>query len=182
METQTINETEFEQAEELSEEIKESETSEILTDSEETTVLPENKEKDLSFLEQKEESEPNAPSKAYDQERLDALRKHEQIASEYKEFSELFPGVSLAELPDSVTESVRSGVPLSAAYALYRYRRELAESAAAEINEKNSTRSFALKRSDSSDSYFSPGEVREMSEAEVRANYSKIIDSMSHWN
>ena len=51
-----------------------------------------------------------------------------------------------------------------------------------EINEKNRERSFAVKKNFSSDSYFSPTEVKEMSPAEVKANYNKIIDSMSHWH
>ena len=116
-----------------------------------------------------------------DSDKLDELLKHERIAKEYAEFSELFPGVSVSSLPDSVSESVRTGVPLAAAYALYHLKKEAAIAAASRINKKNSERSFALKKNDSSDSYFSPAEVREMSAAEVRTNYKKIIDSMSHW-
>ena len=126
------------------------------------------------------EPEPDASTKT-DEDKLGELLKHERIAKEYAEFSELFPGVSVSALPDSVSESVRAGVPLAAAYALYHLKKEAALAAASRINEKNSERSFALKKNDSSDSYFSPAEVREMSAAEVRTNYKKIIDSMSHW-
>jgi len=117
-----------------------------------------------------------------DFDRLEALKNHERTAAEYREFSELFPGVSLSELPDSVNDSIRAGVPLAAAYALYHRKKEAAMAAASAINEKNRERSFAVRKNDSSDSYFSPSEVREMSPSEVRANYSKIIDSMSHWH
>ena len=140
--------------------------------------ISEGSETDLT---QEEDSEAEIVETEGSNDRLEALKKHESIAEEYKEFSELFPGVSIGSLPDSVNESVRSGVPLSAAYALYHYKKEVAEAAASAINEKNRKRSFAVKKNDLSDSYFSPSEVKEMSPAEVKANYSKIIDSMSHW-
>lgn len=127
-----------------------------------------------------EETSDMAPESDYD--RLESLKKQERIAEEYKEFSELFPGVSINTLPDSVSDSVRAGVPLAAAYALYHRKKEAAMAVASTVNQKNRERSFAVKKNDSSDSYFSPSEVREMSPAEVKANYSKIIESMSHWH
>ena len=129
-----------------------------------------------------ESAEPEEVASDPPKNRLDALREYEKTVKEYKEFSELFPGVELDSLPDSVTDDVRAGVPLAAAYALYHYRREATEAKANIANAKNKERSFAIKANDVGDSYFSPSEVRQMTAAEVHANYSKIIDSMSHWH
>lgn len=128
-----------------------------------------------------ENTEPE-PEPQKEVSRFEELTKIEGSAAEYAEFCRLFPGVSLASIPDEVAASVNSGVPLSAAYALYE-RRRLAEIELAEkVNSKNRELSFAVKRNDAADGYFSPDEVREMSATDVKANYSKIIESMSHWH
>jgi hypothetical protein len=120
----------------------------------------------------------NDTAKAY----LNSLIREERISNEYAEFKALFPDASVSELPDSVRISVKNGVPLAAAYALYERRKAMSASAASKVNEKNSELSFAVKSGKISETYFSPNEVRQMSASEVKANYSKIIDSMSHWN
>ncbi len=152
----------------------------------EAEILPEDTviTEETVFEENAEETveESSHASSAENEARFEALLKYEQTVKEYKEFSELFPEASIDSLPDSVTSDVRAGVPLAAAYALYRYRREANEAKAAAANEKNKERSFAVKSNDATDSYFSPAEVKEMSPSEVKANYSKIIDSMSHWH
>lgn len=153
---------------------------------EEAEILPENAvtEEESVFEGTAEEAveESSHESNVGNEARFEALLKYEQTVKEYKEFSELFPEATIDSLPDSVTNDVRAGVPLAAAYALYRYRREANEAKAVAANEKNKERSFAVKSNDAADSYFSPTEVREMSASEVQANYSKIIDSMSHWH
>ncbi len=113
---------------------------------------------------------------------LNGLIREERISNEYEEFKSLFPDVSVSELPDSVINSIKNGVPLSAAYALYERRRAMSEAVASGVNQKNCELSFAVKNGKASETYFSPDEVRQMSASEVKANYSKIIDSMSHWN
>ena len=118
------------------------------------------------------------PSEVY----LNSLIREERIANEYTEFRALVPGVSVTELPDSVLSSIKSGVPLAAAYALYERRKKMSASAASGVNEKNRELSFAIKNGKTSEAYFSPNEVRQMSASEVKVNYSKILDSMSHWN
>ncbi len=124
------------------------------------------------------EDEPDSESENY----LNSLIREERISNEYAEFKSLFPGVSVSELPDSVLSSVKNGVPLSAAYALYERRRAMSEAVASGVNQKNRELSFAVKSGKTTEVYFSPDEVRQMSASEVKANYSKIIDSMSHWN
>ena len=113
-------------------------------------------------------------------DRIELLRQRQSVDSEYLEFARLFPGVEIANLPDSVCESVRRGVPLAAAYALYEKKNALSAYDAAATNEKNASLSFQLKEN-GGEKYFSPDEVKAMSREDVRENYSRIIESMRHW-
>lgn len=105
-----------------------------------------------------------------------------RLSSECADFSELYPDVSVTALPDSVWKSFKSGVPLAAAYALYEKRERMAAERAASVNAKNQELSSGSLNSSKSEEFFSPAEVRAMSAAEVRANYAKIITSMSKWH
>ena len=131
---------------------------------------------------EKAQDAPNANTASESESYLNSLIREERISNEYAEFKSLFPGVSVSELPDSVLSSIKNGVPLSAAYALYERRRAMSEDIASGVNKKNRELSFAVKNGKTSETYFSPDEVRQMSPSEVRSNYSKILDSMSHWN
>ena len=111
---------------------------------------------------------------------LTEKRSHlEKMDREYSEFSELYPDVRISSLPDSVWQSVNAGVPLAAAYALEARRAELAAKKAGIVNTENSQMSSGALNSDNYKDYFSPAEVKAMSPREVRANYTKIISSMS---
>lgn len=105
-----------------------------------------------------------------------------RLSAECADFSELYPDVSVTSLPDSVWKSFKSGVPLAAAYALYEKRESMAAAKAADVNAKNKELSSGSLDSSKSEEFFSPAEVRAMSAAEVRANYAKIITSMSKWH
>ena len=104
----------------------------------------------------------------------------QRIGIEYAEFCDLYPDQSPDELPDDVWESVRRGVPLSAAFALAERKRVRTQEKARQLNEENKRRSSGSVKGDTSD-YFSPDEVRGMTSAEVRANYQKILLSMKKW-
>lgn len=106
----------------------------------------------------------------------------ERAAAEYAEFTSLFPDMKLSELPDSVAESVRAGVPLTAACALYERRRAAELLEASKANEINSGLSFAVRQDVSQEGWLSPDEVRGMSPSEVRKNYRRILESMNHWH
>ncbi len=111
--------------------------------------------------------------------RLDEQNRYfERMSREIAEFTEVFPGEELGSLPGEVWESVRSGVPLAAAYAYDRARRKRA----AEINVKNSENSSGCLDGRGKTGFFTPNEVRSMSASEVRENYTKIIDSMKSWS
>lgn len=107
---------------------------------------------------------------------------YDRLSSECADFSELYPDIPVTSLPDSVWKSFKSGVPLAAAYALYEKRERMAAAKAADVNAKNKELSSGSLDSSKSEEFFSPAEVRAMSAAEVRANYAKIITSMSKWH
>ncbi len=121
---------------------------------------------------------------------LDALRAElleeraalKRISCEIGEFSDLFPAVSLSGIPDSVWQSVKNGVPLAAAYALFEKKAGLIKADANQVNKKNSSSSTGPIGKESASDFFSPEDVRAMSRDEVRKNYTKILESMKKWN
>ena len=78
-------------------------------------------------------------------------------------------------------DGVRSGLPLAASVAFYEAKQRRREAIAAEINQRNSEASSGSVDGADID-YYSPDEVRAMNAAQVRQNYSKILDSMKLWN
>lgn len=114
--------------------------------------------------------------------RLEALReKSQKMLDEFDEFIELFPEKRIENLPDEVWKEARAGASIAAAYALYEKRREAKERLASQVNAKNAALS-AGKAGDSACEYFSYEQVKGMSQAEVRRNYTKIRESMKKWN
>ncbi len=106
----------------------------------------------------------------------------ERMSHEIGEFSTLFPDTPISTLPDSVWESVRAGTPLAAAYALYEKKAAMRRADAERVNEKNGRISTGSVVSGTREAFFSPDEVRAMSREEIKANYSKILDSMKRWS
>lgn len=159
-------------------------------------------ERDLSFLSAHKE-DPDLPSvdpvlqgASLPDPRIDELRReiselksslayHHMDRAEREvrsgEFALLYPDVSFEDLPDEVLTEVRRGIPVAAAYALAERRRVCKEAHAAEINRQNRSRSAGSLGIGETD-LFSPAEVRAMTQAEVRANYDKIIQSMQSWH
>ena len=121
---------------------------------------------------------------------LEALRREldekknafERIGREFGEFYEIFPDTKIESIPDSVWESVKSGIPLSAAYALYEKKTSSRSALAERINEKNSVTSTGSVGRNTVENFYTPDEVRAMTRSEVRKNYSQIIESMKKWN
>lgn len=107
---------------------------------------------------------------------------YDKLHGECMEFSSLYPDVPLSSIPDSVWNSTRAGIPLAAAYALAEKKESVARAKAMAINSQNNERSSGSLNTAKTEEFFSPAEVRAMSAAEVRANYSKIINSMSKWH
>ena len=104
-----------------------------------------------------------------------------RIHNELSEFSELYPDRPLTSLPSEVWEGVRAGLPLSASVAYFEAKQRRREAIAAEINQRNSAASSGGVAGAGAE-FYSPDEVRAMNAAQVRQNYSKILDSMKLWN
>ena len=107
---------------------------------------------------------------------------YDRLHGECMEFSNLYPNIPLSSIPDSIWESARSGIPLAAAYALAEKKESAAKAKAMDVNSKNNALSSGALNGSKTEEFFSPAEVRAMSAAEVRANYAKIITSMSKWH
>ena len=109
------------------------------------------------------------------------LAEEDRVHADYREFESLYPKTDLKELPDEVWHDVERGIPLAAAYALAERRSHVQRLQADAINQQNSRRSVGAVNG-TENTYFSPAEVRAMSQAEVKKHYSKILKSMKKWN
>ena len=105
----------------------------------------------------------------------------DRMSRECAEFTQLYPHQSISSIPKEVWESVGDGVPLAAAYALHCVKKERREQLAQQVNRLNREASGGDVNG-GGNQFLSPGEVRQMSAAQVRENYSKIIDSMKLWS
>lgn len=139
-------------------------------------------------------SDPEAQTSELEQLRSELKELREELAArnarmeqdarvehEYAEFCELFPNLSIRELPDEVWQDVKNGTSLAAAYALAEKKRAVALGRASSSNVHNRARSAGAVRNAQNDE-FSPSEVRAMTSAEVRANLPKIMRSMQKWH
>lgn len=154
----------------------------IETSNEDTAELP-------SESEQQPEADPGTDELAALRDEISSLRAElesrdralSRMHDEISEFSELYPDRTLTSLPSEVWEGVRSGLPLAASVAFYEAKQRRREALAAEVNRRNSAASSGGIGGTNID-YYSPDEVRAMNAAQVRQNYSKILDSMKLWN
>lgn len=115
--------------------------------------------------------------------RRDALdESNKRMLRECEEFKEYFPDTELSAVPDEVWESVKGGVSLAAAYALFARKTEIHKSRVEQINRKNREMSAGSVKQGGDEKYYSPTEVKAMTPEQVRSNYAEIIESMRHWN
>lgn len=156
-----------------------------------TEQKEENVETELdSSLTEDETSKEKEPSveemlkelKALREELLEKRKAFEKMSRDISEFEELFPEKNVNEIPDSVWESVKTGIPLAAAYALYERKNAIRRDTAESTNVENRSRTTGSIGRDTTDSFYTPDEVKAMSRAEVKSNYSKILESMKKWN
>ncbi len=104
-----------------------------------------------------------------------------RILNELGEFSRLFPDVTVNSIPAPVWKRVENGLPLSAAYALYEREESIRQYKANAINAKNASLSAGSAGAPTGEEYFSPEEVRKMTQKEVHENFAKIKHSMKLW-
>ena len=152
-------------------------TKEVPEAEEDTAPLTEDNQSDGPAVEQMLEE-----LRTLREELLEKRKAFEKISRDIGEFEEIFPEKSVGEIPDAVWESVKAGIPLAAAYALYERKNALRASTAQSANKANSARTTGAIGRETTENFYTPDEVRAMSRAEVRKNYSKIIESMKKWN
>ena len=155
-------------------------------------------ENDISLESTHKESteEPSTPPDVSDGESIESLKREiddlrsllaqkeaeqSRILNELSEFDRLFPEISVKSVPEDVWRNVELGIPLCAAYALYEKEESVKRNRAAEINERNSALSYGRAGKNTVGEYFSPDEVKSMSQKQVHENYSKIKESMKYW-
>lgn len=119
---------------------------------------------------------------------LEALRasieSSRKKAAEEKELSELFPGISLDDVPAQVFEyAENNGSTLAGAYAVYHRRTQLEKERADKRALENALKtpggvsgasSGALER------LFTAEEIRSMNREQVRKNYKQIMKSLKY--
>ena len=110
------------------------------------------------------------------------LAKSERRSREREEFCRIFPDTDPDDLPPSVMEDISSGIPLSAAFALYKYKRQRELELALEANARNAKSLPHSVDGGEENNFFSADSVRSMSQSQIRENFSHILNSMKHWN
>ena len=104
------------------------------------------------------------------------------LESELKILFELFPDINVDDIPDEVFEKSDNGKSLAAQYALYYLKEEKKKAEQKEKEEENLKAATPDVKNATQDAYFTPDDVRGMTEAEIRRNYKTIMKSMEKWN
>ena len=150
------------------------ETEEVVTDTE--------NEKESAEADEKASKSDKKKVKKLEGELEKRRAETDKAAREYAEFRALYPDADAEALPEDVLKSVEAGLPLAAAYALYEKRMQKRSADIAAHNKSTRQVSFGSVGKSPESDYFTPDEVRAMSQSEVRANYSKILQSMKSWH
>lgn len=123
---------------------------------------------------------------ALEKEELEAFRLEKRVKKnleeEFKILFEIFPELDVDNIPDELFEKCEEGRGLAAEYALW-YLGEEKKKGEMEKKKEENLKSAPPNVKDSSEPvYFTPDEVRAMSEKEIRKNYKTIMKSMEKWN
>lgn len=185
--TDTLIENEYASEETSTEAPSVSDAQDPITDEQTDTIESE----EISTEENSETDEDTATGETIESlkneivnlKKLIAEKENEQakILGELGDFNRLFPDATIKNVPESVWRNVEQGVPLCAAYALYEKEEAMRQFHANEINRRNASLSAGKAGRDTAAEYFSPDEVRTMSQREVHENYEKIRRSMQTW-
>jgi hypothetical protein len=109
-------------------------------------------------------------------------KSNSRMLKECGEFKNYFPDTELSSIDDEVWESVKNGVPLSAAYALYLRKTEQLKDRIEQLNRRNKEMSAGSVGKGGEESFYSPSEVKAMTREQVRENYKHVLESMRHWH
>ena len=109
-------------------------------------------------------------------------RVKENLETEFKKLIELFPEFSADDIPDEVFEKCEDGKGLAAEYALWYLTEEKKKGEQKKKEEENMKSAPPNVKEASEPTFFTPEQVRSMTEAEIRKNYKAIMNSMEKWN
>lgn len=109
------------------------------------------------------------------------LAAERRVSVELREFCSLFPETAPTAIPDEVWAQVKAGIPLSAAYALHERRAQKDREAVTAAQARGKAQSSGALEGNGGEMPYTPDEVRAMSPAEVRRNYTAIVASMKRW-
>lgn len=115
-------------------------------------------------------------------ERDSEILRLQREAAERTELARLFPDADPDSLPREVLEAHSQGIPLAAALALYEKQQATLSERCRAVNHRNAALSPGRAGQDAAAEYFSPDEVRRMSQSEVRKHFRVIRESMKQWN
>ena len=113
--------------------------------------------------------------------RLEKLVKG-NLEKELKILFELFPDINIDDIPDEIFELSDNGKGLAAQYALFCLKEEKKKAEQKEKEEENLKAAAPDVKNAPEEAYFTPEDVRGMSEEEIRKNYKAIMKSMEKWN
>ena len=109
-------------------------------------------------------------------------QQREKISAELDRLWEIFPDVTLNDLPDEVWALVEQGESLPGAYCITLCKADAENKKAQQKNHENSLKTPPTVTSHGDNKqYFTREQVESMSRNDVRKNYSAIIESMKHW-
>ena len=97
------------------------------------------------------------------------------------EFTELFPNVTLDDIPEEVfVRAETENLPLVAAYALYERKVYMEKLKIEEFNKKNAVKSPGkIKHDGTTEVLFTLDDIKKMSPSEVAKHYDQIIKSLN---
>ncbi len=103
----------------------------------------------------------------------------ERFERELAEFFDKYPQADPDDIPQSVWEKVKEGQSLTEAYEAYAKNNEQRKKIAYDINEKNKDTSPGKINGRGKSGYYTAKQVAAMTDAQVRENYTAILESMS---
>ena len=118
-------------------------------------------------------------------EELEAFRLEKRVKKnleeEIKKLFELFPDFDVESIPDEIFDKCEDGSRLAAEYALWYLTEEKKKGEQQKKEEENMKSAPPNVKDSSEPTYFTPEQVRAMSEEEIRKNYKTIMNSMEKW-
>lgn len=130
--------------------------------------------------------ELEASPEELDRKELENFRRERDVKKnlegELELLFEVFPELDIDSIPDAIFEKCPDGKGLAAEYALMTLVEKKKSEEQKVKEEENEKAAVPEVKGVAEEAYFSPEDVRKMSEKEIRKNYKTIMKSMEKWN